>query len=272
MQYTQVPVNTFETLQMNAGILVDAFNPATGVVGNILGATTGGISFNSNPTFEDFGEDIDNVPNNTMQLKRIVSYDPTLSGTFLTVDPDVVATMIGGADVASTKITPRSHLLETDFKDVWLVADYSDKNIGASNAGYVAIHVMNALDTAGFQIQTTKNGKGQFAFEYHGHYDINDIDIVPFEVYVKAGGSSPTPSISLSSHAFRMVNGTTQALHATVVPAGTTVNWTTGNSSVATVSDGTVSAAGTGNTIITASITSGGVTYNDTCTVVVTAS
>ena len=82
---------------------------------------------------------------------------------------------------------------------MWLVCDYSDENIGASNAGYVAIHLMNALDTAGFQIQTTKNAKGQFAFEFHGHYDINDIDTVPFEVYVKAGGSSPTPSGPLPS-------------------------------------------------------------------------
>ena len=51
---------------------------------------------------------------------------------------------------------------------------------------------MKALNTAGVQLQTTKNGKGQFAFEFHGHYDIDDIDTVPFEVYVKAG-TAPTP-------------------------------------------------------------------------------
>ena len=186
MQYTQVPANTFETLQMNAGILTDSFVPGTGVLGNILGATTGGISFNSNPTFEDFGEDIDNVPNNTMQLKRVTGYDPTLSGTFLTVSTSLAKMLIGAASVDTTKVTPSHDLSESDFDDVWLVADYSDKNTGTT-AGFVAIHLMNALNTSGFQLQTTKNGKGQFAFEFHGHYDIEDIDTVPFEVYVKAG-------------------------------------------------------------------------------------
>ena len=187
MQYTKVAADAFQKLQMNAGILVDEFTPATGTIGNILGATTGGLSFASNPEYEDFGEDVDNVPANTMQLKRIVSYDPAISGTFLTVTAALAKSLIGAADVEATKITPRAQLADEDFDDVWIVGDYSDKNEGATNAGYIAIHLMNALNTAGFQLSTTKNGKGQFAFEFHGHYDINDIDTVPFEIYVKAG-------------------------------------------------------------------------------------
>ena len=192
MQYTKVATDAFQKLQMNAGILVDEFTPATGTIGNILGATTGGLSFASNPEYEDFGEDVDNVPANTMQLKRIVSYDPVISGTFLTVTAALAKILIGAADVSATKITPRAQLTEEDFDDAWIVGDYSDKNEGAANAGYIAIHLMNALNTAGFQLSTTKNGKGQFAFELHGHYDIDDIDIVPFEIYVKAG-TAPTP-------------------------------------------------------------------------------
>lgn len=256
---------------MNAGILVDAFNPATGVIGNILGATTGGLSFNSNPEFTDFGEDVDNVPNNTKQLKRITSYDPTISGTFLTVNPATVAMMIGGADIDDIKITPRMNLVDDDFKDVWIVGDYSDNNNGAGTAGFVAIHIMNALDTAGFQIQTTKNAKGQFAFELHGHYDIDDIDHVPFEVYVKAGSSTSTPKISLNTHTVTVADEATVQLYATTVPAGETVSWSSVATGTATVSDGLVTGKSEGNTIITASITVDGVTYSDTCTVIVTA-
>lgn len=189
MQYTKVPTDAFEKLQMNAGILVDEFTPDTATIGNILGATTGGLTFNSNPEFEDFGEDVDNVPNNTMQLKRITSYDPVISGNFLTVTPALAAKLIGAADVGTTdttKITPRDHLTEEDFNDVWMIGDYSDKNTGTT-AGFVAIHLKNALNTAGFQLTTSKNAKGQFAFEFHGHYDIEDIEDVPFEIYVKAG-------------------------------------------------------------------------------------
>ena len=154
MQYTKVAADAFAKLQMNVGILVDSFVPSTGVIGNILGATTGGLQFNSNPEFIDFGEDVDNVPANTMQLKRVQSYDPVISGTLLTVTPAVVAKLIGGADVGTvdtTKITPRAYLTDDDFDDVWIIGDYSDKNEGATTAGFVAIHIMNALNTAGFQ-------------------------------------------------------------------------------------------------------------------------
>lgn len=188
-KFTQVPEDTFEKLQLNAGILVDDFTPATGVIGNILGATTGGINFATNPEFVDFGEDIDNVPNNMMELKHLKSYDPTMSGTFLTCSPSLAKSLIGAADIDAddtTKVVPRAELLASDFDDVWWIGDYSDVNTG-EDAGFLAIHLMNALNTAGFQIQSTKDEKGQLAFEYHGHYSIEDQETVPFEIYVKAG-------------------------------------------------------------------------------------
>ena len=271
-KFTRVPEDTFEKLQLNAGILVDAFTPATGVIGNILGATTGGIQFSTNPEFTDFGEDIDNVPNNMMELKHLNQFDPQMSGTFLTCTPALAKSLVGAADIDAgdaTRVIPRAELLSTDYSDVWWVGDYSDVNTGA-NAGFIAIHLMNALNTAGFQIQSTKNEKGQLAFEYHGHYSIEDQDTVPFEVYVK-GNSALVPSVTLSKNYISIVKNTTYDLTANVVPAGTTVTWTSADTSKATVSGGTVTGGSSaGNTIITASITQGGVTYNDTCTVVVT--
>ena len=193
MKFTQVPTDTFENLVLNAGILVDEFTPSSGVIGNLLGATTGGIEFSTNPTYTDFGEDIDNVPANTKQLKRLQSFDPTMSGTFLTVDTATVKSLIGAADIGTsdtTKVVPRDQLLQADFDDVWWVGDYSDKNVDAESthtAGYIAIHLMNALNTAGFKITSSKDNKAQMAFEYHGHYDISNISNPPFEIYVKAG-------------------------------------------------------------------------------------
>lgn len=272
-KFTRVPDDTFEKLQLNAGILVDAFTPATGVIGNILGATTGGIQFSTNPEFTDFGEDIDNVPNNMLELKHLNQFDPQMSGTFLTCTPALAKSLVGAADIDgsdATRVIPRAELLATDYDDVWWIGDYSDVNTGA-NAGFIAIHLMNALNTAGFQIQSTKNEKGQLAFEYHGHYSIASQDVVPFEIYVKGNSGSVVPSITLSKNYISIVKNTTYELTANVVPAGSTVTWASADTSKATVSDGTVTAGSSaGNTIITASITSGGVTYNDTCTVVVT--
>lgn len=188
-KFTRLPTDAFQKLVLNAGILVDTFTPGTGTIGNILGATTGGIQFASNPEFIDFGEDVDNCPNNTMELKRIQSYDPTMSGTFLTCTPAVIKSLLGAADIDATdttKVIPRSVLEQEDFEDVWWIGDYSDVNTG-TNAGFLAIHLMNALNTAGFQIQSGKNEKGQMAFEYHGHVSMSDLDTVPFEIYCKAG-------------------------------------------------------------------------------------
>lgn len=202
-EYTKVAADAFQKLQLNAGVMVDGFTPSTGVIGNIIAATTGGITFASNPNYIDFGEDVDNVPANTWQLKRVQSYDPVISGTLLTVTAALVKQLVGGAQYGSsgtpavtdtTHIVPTHELTEDDFDDIWFVGDYSDQNSGTGStapyAGYIAIHIMNALNTAGFQLKTTKNAKGQYTFEFHGHYDIEDIDTVPFEIYVKAGAAA----------------------------------------------------------------------------------
>lgn len=197
-KFTQVPTDTFEKLQLNAGILVDTFTPATGTIGNILGATTGGIQFSTNPEFTDFGEDIDNVPNNMMELKHLNQYDPQMSGTFLTCSPSLAKKLVGAGAIDATdttKVVPRAELLTTDFEEVWWIGDYSDVNTG-TNAGFIAIRLMNALNTAGFQIQSTKNEKGQLAFEFHGHYSIEAQETVPFEIYVKAGAAGSTGATS----------------------------------------------------------------------------
>ena len=188
MKYTKIPETTFKNLQLNAGVLLSAFNPESATVANesIIGATTGGVNFTATPTFSDYGEDIDNCPKNMKELKKLDSWEISLSGTYVTVDANAVKALVGAADVSGNKITPRNDLKLTDFTDVWWVGDYSDQN-GETNGGFVAIHMMNALSTGGFAIQSSDNGKGNFAFAYTAHYSISASDTVPFEVYVKAG-------------------------------------------------------------------------------------
>ena len=188
MKYTKIPETTFKNLQLNAGVLLSAFNPESATVANesIIGATTGGVNFTATPTFSDYGEDIDNCPKNMMELKKLDSWEISMSGTYVTVDANAVKSLVGAADASGNKITPRNDVLLSDFTDVWWVGDYSDKN-GETNGGFVAIHMMNALSTGGFAIQSSDNGKGNFAFTYTAHYSMNAQVTVPFEVYVKAG-------------------------------------------------------------------------------------
>ena len=96
---------------------------------------------------------------------------------------------MAAADIDSsdtTKVTPRNDVTPADFDGIWLIGDYSDKN-GATNGGFLAIHMMNALSTGGFQLQSSDKAKGQFAFEYTAHYSMAAPDTVPFEIYIKAG-------------------------------------------------------------------------------------
>ena len=191
MKFTKIPSDTFKKLQINAGILTTDFTPSSGTIGENgqIGATTGGVNFTATPTYSDFGEDIDNCPKNMMELKKLDTWEVKLSGTYVTADTAIAKSLIGAADIGTTdatKVTPRHDVAQADFSDIWFVGDYSDKN-GDSNGGFIAIKLLNALSTGGFQIQTSDKAKGQFAFEYTGHYSMSAQDTVPFELYIKAG-------------------------------------------------------------------------------------
>ena len=192
MKYTQIPQDTFKNIQLNAGVLLKEFAPDTGTLkaADILGATSGGANFTATPSFIDFGEDIDNCPKNMKELKKLDSWEAKMSGTFVTVTAGLAAKLTGAADEEGGKITPRSELKASDFADLWWVGDYSEINedgTGAGSAGFCAIRMLNSLSTGGFQIQSGEKAKGQFAFEFTGHYSMDAPETVPFEIYVKAG-------------------------------------------------------------------------------------
>lgn len=274
MKFTQIPADTFKNLQMNAGILVDAFTPATGVIGNLMGATTGGINFADNVSYTDLGEDIDNCPKNMKELKQLESHEVTMGGTFLTVTAASAKKLAAVADVDpddATHIIPRNDVLANDFLDVWWIGDYSDVNTGA-NAGFLAIHLMNALNTGGFQIQSTDKAKGNLAFTFTGHYSMEAQDTVPFEIFIKSGTETVQPSVQLDAHTIDLLVDGTRTLVATTNPEEAVVSWDSDDDNVATVtSGGVVTGEGAGSTIITATITVDEVDYTDTCTVRVAA-
>jgi hypothetical protein len=85
-------------------------------------------------------------------------------------------------------------------------------------------------------------------------------------------GATVEPGVLLNRHNISLETGNAFTLIGETTPEGETITWSTGNSSIASVSDGIVTAGSTaGNTIITATITVDGIDYTDTCTVVVSA-
>lgn len=181
MKFTKIPQNTFEQLQVNAGILLKDFDVETGTFEDedMLTATTGGITVNVKPSFEDFGSDIDNCPKNTKELKRITETEVSLSTTALNITEDLLLMQLGAADkdTQSGAIKPRADLKTTDFKTIWWIGDLS-------NNGFIAIKISNALSTDGFSIKTTDKGKGNISLTLTGHTSINAQDVVPAEFYL----------------------------------------------------------------------------------------
>ena len=203
MKFTTVANDAFQKFQLNAGVLLTEFDPSSPTLdrSKIFAATSGGAAFTATPEFIDFGEGIDNMPANTKQLKRIQSVTAVMSGTLKTVDPEVAKFLMAAADAdANGKVTPRANLSLDDFSDIWWVGDYSDVNEDGDSetAGFMAIHLMNALNTGGFSVKPNDKGKGDFAFEFTGHYDINDMNLVPYEVYI-SDGVTTSVAITLSA-------------------------------------------------------------------------
>lgn len=267
MSFTKINPNTLNELTLNVFMLVSTFNPATfdatqGIEGStIIASTTGGVTFKDTPTYTDFGDDIDNCPKNCMELKHKEDGTVELSGNFVTLNKDMVARLMGAADVSSNKVSARTDLKSSDFiNELWGLADYG-------NGGLIAIEMKRVLNTSGFSMQTTDKAKGQFAFTFTCHKSINNLADPPYEVYI-----INAPGIKFATHSMGLSLGgqgsSGPITVATVNPTGSTITWTSGNTAVATVgTTGTVSAVAAGSCVITGSITVNGVTYSDTCNV-----
>lgn len=180
-RFTAIPQDTFEGLQLEAGVLLKNFDPSAPAISDeaIVCPTTGGISVSCVPTYSDMGADVDNAPVNVMELMHLDSWAATMTFTALSTKPEFIKLSLGAADIDTTdtgKVTPRRDLSQDDFQEVWWVGDRAD-------GGWAAVRLMNALSTGGFSLQTTKSGKGTVSVTLTGHVSINAQDVVPMEFY-----------------------------------------------------------------------------------------
>ncbi len=184
-KYTKVSSDAFEALQLDAGVLLTTFSPsspADPTDATIIATTTGGINVVCEPTYSDFGEDVDNVPNNMMEFKHLDGWECSMSFSSIKFNAANTVWALGAADSTTTsgvtKVVPRRNLATdlSDFKDLWWVGD-------KANGGAFAVKMLNALSTGGLNIQSTKNGKGTNQMTITGHVSIEAQDVMPMEFY-----------------------------------------------------------------------------------------
>lgn len=201
--FTKIPENTFQALQLDAGVLLKTFDPSTPAApkdSDIICATTGGINATCVPTYSDLGEDVDNCPTNMKELKHLDGWECKISTTSLGTSEELIRLTLGAADIVDAdssatdaekkakRVVPRRDLKQTDFSGIWWVGDRAD-------GGLVAVKLKNALSTGGFSLQTTKSGKGQISLELTGHVSIDAQDEMPMTFY----SQDPVTGASLQS-------------------------------------------------------------------------
>lgn len=176
--FTKIPQETFDNLQVDAGVMLKTFDPENPAIaeGAIITATTGGITVECKPTYSDWGEDVDNCPNGMMELQHLDGWNCRFATTAIGTSPELIKLELGAAVQSGTKVTPRASLEQEDFSTIWWVGDKAD-------GGFLAVKLFNALSTAGFSLKTTKNGKGNIDLEMTGHVSMAAQDVVPMEFY-----------------------------------------------------------------------------------------
>lgn len=101
--FTVIPQDTFEAMQLDAGVLLKTFNPAQPARpadADIICATTGGIEVTCSPEYSDLGEDVDNVPVNMKELKHLDSWTCSIGFTSLDTSPEGIRLSLGAADAS----------------------------------------------------------------------------------------------------------------------------------------------------------------------------
>lgn len=183
--FTKISSDAFQALQLDAGVLLTTFDPLNPYVAptdlTIIATTSGGINPVCEAEYSDLAEDVDNVPNNMMEFKKLTGWNCSMGFTSIKFNDVGVKLALGAADVTTLsnsvkQIKPRRDLALSDFRDIWWVGDKAD-------GGAAAIKLKNALSSGGFSMQTTKNGKGTIAMTITGHVSRDAQNDMPMEFY-----------------------------------------------------------------------------------------
>lgn len=171
------------------------------------------------------------VRNGNEGKSRIVNFRTTggpPAASSIAIDPSSLSLAVNESKVLKTILTPSNATADIDFES-------SDENVATVNKNGVVKGISggNATITA-----TTFNGKNARCT-----VDVTDepngISLVPATVILRPGGS--------------------KKLQVTLIPANaqTTITWKSGNTKIASVSDGTITAKSAGSTMITATTNNG---------------
>ena len=191
---TPLRTETFENLQLNAGIFLKGFNyssitdatalktaiaSAVSAGTGVLGATRGGGSFTV--TRDIRTPEVDGKRYGFVGDSFVDSVDARLSTTLIEITPENIVDAFGSATSTTSGKKTTIKLGTAIGTDDYLtslcwIGDLADGRL-------VLISLDNALNTADFSLTFTDKGEGTLPVEFHAHQDdVNDYDYAPFEI------------------------------------------------------------------------------------------
>lgn len=191
---TALRADTFDNLQLNAGIILKDFTYSSATSASalktaiatalssgtgVLGATRGGGTFTV--TRETRTPEIDGMRYPFKGSDFVDSIDAYISTTLVEVTPGNIADLLATGDAATsgnkTTITMHTAIGTDDYlTNICWVGDLADGRL-------VLICLKNAINTADFTFTYTDKGEGTLAAEFHARQAaVDDYDDAPFEV------------------------------------------------------------------------------------------
>ena len=179
---TKITADAAEKMQVNAGLLLNKFdvtNPIEPVDADIVCETTGDFSITCTPETQDFFEDVNNAPTNTLEGKRITGWTCGLGVTALSITDETLALSLGAyEETENGGIRPRKTYNVEDFKGLYWIGDMIDEK------KLFVVVMDNTVSTGGLSFTSTNNGKGGLALTLTPHVSAKELDKVPMAFYI----------------------------------------------------------------------------------------
>ena len=216
---TPLRKETYKHLQLNAGVTLANFDISSYATADalktalaaaiqdetkLLGATRGGGTCTI--TREIRQVEADGVRSRFKGSEIVDSADAYLSETLIEVTPEHLKAVLGNVDINDDVPGHVVMTMRTAFDD----EDYLDSLVwvGDTSEGFVAIELLNALNTADFTFTFADKNEGTVNAEFHAHQeDVDDNETLPIKFHFFEPSGS-LGSITLSSAAGTNVGGT----------------------------------------------------------------
>lgn len=164
----------------------DTFESAV-AAGKLLGATKGGGSFSSVPTFREI--EVDGARGRIKELKQIESIETKISANIIEVSVEslrtaLAASVVDDADAKYTKISGKFCISPDDY-----IGNITWVGTLSGNQEPVIIQVFNALSESGLELSFEDKGESVVALELFAHQSLANLDETPWTIwYPKVSG------------------------------------------------------------------------------------